>query len=125
MLGVLQTQKLTQVTRDLDHANEMIVELRTGIVADLEQRNAQLIEEVTRKPYAVVRCRARVALRDRGVVSPASACLFCAHFPLMKCSDNSYHCIYMQQEEYKYDLCLIKQSVPIASSALTVIGWFR
>ena len=82
MLGVLQTQKLTQVTRDLDHANEMIVELRTGIVADLEQRNAQLIEEVTRKPYAVVRCRARVAphvLRDRGVVSPASACLFCTH----------------------------------------------
>jgi len=60
----LTTQKLTQVTRDLDHANEMIVELRTGIVADLEQRNAQLIEEVKREKNAATMAAQRLAASE-------------------------------------------------------------
>jgi hypothetical protein len=60
----LTTQKLTQVTRDLDHANEMIVELRTGIVADLEKRNAQLIEEVKREKNAATMAAQRLAASE-------------------------------------------------------------
>jgi len=60
----LSTQKLTQVVRDLDHANEMIVELRTGVVADLEQRNAQLIEEVKREKNAATMASQRLAASE-------------------------------------------------------------
>lgn len=45
-LVCLQTQKLVQTTRELDHANELLIEARTVIIADLEKRNRELIEEV-------------------------------------------------------------------------------
>lgn len=39
------TQKLVQTTRELDHANEQLIEARTVTIADLEKRNRELIEE--------------------------------------------------------------------------------
>jgi len=39
------TQKLVQTTRELDHANELLIEARTVVIADLEKRNRELIEE--------------------------------------------------------------------------------